>query len=89
MRSYVYRSVKLSNGDRLVTRYTLGESLLINILKFLFFLLIIWPFQLLFWWPIKILFKGALIVCEFILRSIWWIIRLPFCLIFKQKTPNF
>lgn len=89
MRSYVYDSVKLSNGQRLITRYTLEESLVINCFKLLLFLFIIWPFQLLFWWPIKLIFKGILIVCEFILRTIWWLIRLPFCLLFKHSYPIF
>ena len=89
MRSYVYDTVKLSNGQRIVTRYTLEESILLNILKFLFFLIILWPIELIIWWPLKLIFKGVLIVCEMVLRAIWWVIRLPFCLIFKRSLPNF
>ena len=89
MRSYIYESFKLSNGGRYVVRYTPAEGIVYSIIKFLFFLFLIWPFQLFVWWPIKIMFKGFLIVCELILRSIWWLIKLPFCLLFMHKCPKF
>ena len=89
MKSYIYHSVKLSNCERLVTRYTVSEKLFLSILKFLFFLLFIWPLQIFIWWPIKILFKIILMVIEFILRGIWWIIKLIPCLLFMRKLPNY
>lgn len=89
MRSYIYDSVKLSDGKRLVTRYTLEDAIFLNIIKFLFFLFILWPLEILIWWPIKLIFKGILIIIEFTLRGIWWLVKLPFCLLFSHKTPNF
>lgn len=89
MKSYVYETVKLSNRGRIVTRYTLEEHILHNILKLLFFLCILWPFQLCFWWPMKIIFKYTLVIAELALRGIWWLIKLPFCLIFSKRVPRF
>lgn len=89
MKSYIYESVKLSNGGRLVVRYTPAEGLVFSILKFFLFLLLVWPVQLFIWWPIKILFKAALILCEMTLRAIWWLIKLPFCRLFYKSYPNF
>lgn len=89
MRSYIYESVKLSNGGRYVIRYTPAEGIVYSIIKFLLFLFLIWPFQLFVWWPIKIIFKVALILCELIIRSILWVIKLPFCLLFKHAFPKF
>ena len=85
MKSYIYESVKLSNGGR----YTPAEGLAYSIIKFLIFLFIVWPLQLFVWLPIKLIFKGILIICEFTLRGIWWLIKLPFCLLFTRKFPNF
>lgn len=89
MRSYIYESVKLSNGGRYVIRYTPAEGIVYSIIKFLLFLFLIWPFQLFVWWPIKIIFKGVLIICELIIRSILWVVKLPFCLLFKHTFPKF
>ena len=89
MKSYIYESVKLSNGGRYVVRYTPAEGLAYSIIKFLIFLFIVWPLQLFVWLPIKLIFKGILIICEFTLRGIWWLIKLPFCLLFTRKFPNF
>lgn len=89
MKSYVYESVKLSNGGRLVTRYTPEERLALSIVKLFLYLLLVWPVQLFIWWPIKILFKVILILCEMILRAILWLIKLPFCRLFYKSYPNF
>lgn len=89
MKSYVYETVKLSDGRRIVSKYTLGESIIHDIIKLLFYIFIVWPFQLFVWWPIKIMFKGALIVCELVLRGIWWLVKLPFTLLFMKRIPRF
>lgn len=89
MRSYVYETVKLSNGKKLVTRYTPEGYFFISLLKFLFFLFLIWPLEIFIWWPIKLVFKGVLILCEMILRAVIWLIKLPFSLIFSKKIPSF
>lgn len=89
MRSYIYESVKLSDGRRFVRRYTPAEGLVYSILKFIAFLFVVWPLQILVWWPMKLILKGFLILCEMIVRSIWWLIKLPFCLLFKRTMPNF
>ena len=89
MKSYIYESVKLSNGGRYVVRYTPAEGIVYSIIKFLAFLFIVWPVQLFVWWPLKFIFKGILIAIEFILRGIWWLIKLPFSLIFTKKKPKF
>ena len=89
MKSYIYESVKLSDGKHFVKRYTPVEGLVFNLLNFLCYLFIIWPIQIFVWWPIKLIFKGFLILCELILRGIWWLVRLPFCLLFYKRMPIF
>lgn len=89
MRSYIYDSVKFSDGKRLITRYTTADYLFLSIVKFLLFLFVVWPFELFIWWPIKLLFKLALMLLEFVVRGIWWLIRLPFTLIFGRRLPDF
>lgn len=89
MKSYIYETIKLSDGRRYVRKYTPAEGLVSSILMFLVYLFIIWPLELFVWWPLKLLFKGILILVELILRGIWWLIKLPFCMIFTKKTPKF
>ena len=89
MQSYIYESVKLSDGRRYVAKYTPAEGCIYSIIKFLFFLFLVWPFQLFVWWPIKFIFKGILIVCEFAIRGVLWLIKLPFSLIFRGQLPKF
>lgn len=33
--------------------------------------------------------KGIFILCKFLLRIIWWLVRVPFCLIFRKEWPEF
>lgn len=89
MRSYIYENVKLSNGKHFIRRYTPVEGIVYNIIKFLCFLFVIWPLEIFVWWPIKLIVKAILILCEIILRIVWWLIRLPFCLLFYKRTPIF
>lgn len=35
------------------------------------------------------IFKGIVLLFKFILRILWWIIRTPFCLIFRKEWPRF
>lgn len=88
MKSYVYETVKFKDGGRLVTKYTVGESLALSIMKFLFFLFILWPLEFFVFWPMVILFKLFLILCEFAIRGIFWLIKLPFCLAFSKNIQN-
>ena len=89
MKSYIYETVKLSNGGKFVVRYTPAEGIVFSILKFLLFLCLVWPFQLFVWWPIKLMFKGFLILCELAIRAAFWLIKLPFCLLFAKRCPKF
>lgn len=89
MRSYVYETVKLSNTKRIVTRYTPSEALFISIIKLLAYLLIVWPFEISVWWPVKVVFKYTLVLCELLLRCLWWLIRLPLFILAKKKMPSF
>ena len=61
MRSYVRESRKIDENTRIITHYTLTESIILNILKLLFFLFFLWPIQL-FWFVFKTIitlpFKG-------------------------------
>lgn len=61
MRSYVRESIKIGENKRIITHYTLTESIFLDILKFLFFLFILWPIQLI-WFVFKTIialpFKG-------------------------------
>lgn len=88
MRSYVYESVKLSDGKRLVTRYTLGEVIWFNILKFLFYLFMLWPLEIFVWRPLKLMVKGSLIGIEMMFRLILWIIKCPFYLACRRRLPR-
>lgn len=38
---------------------------------------------------IWLFFKTIFKICKFILRIIWWFIRVPFCLIFSREWPEF
>ncbi len=89
VRSYVYETVKLSNTKRIVTRYTPSEALFISIIKLLAYLLIVWPFEIFVWWPVKVVFKYTLVLCELLLRCLWWLIRLPLFILAKKKMPSF
>ena len=71
MNIYIRESRNLGNGRRLITRYTPGEYLVYNIIKFFFFLFIIWPLEI------------TLIIFLAILKIIWFVISLPFKLIFR------
>ena len=71
MHSYIRESRDLGNGRRLITRYTPGEYFFINLIKFLFFLFVVWPIEI------------TLIICLAILKVIWFIISLPFKLIIR------
>ena len=89
MRSYVYKTEKLPNGERIVTRYTLEESLCRNILKLLFFLFILWPIELFLWWPLKLIVKGSLIGIKILFRLILWTVKCPFYLLLRKGLPHF
>lgn len=71
MYSYIRESRDLGNGRRYITRYTPGEYLFINIIKFFFFLFVVWPLEI------------VLIICLAILKIIWFVISLPFKLIIR------
>lgn len=38
---------------------------------------------------ICLIIKLAICVCKFIIRVLWWLLRLPFCLIFQGDFPEF
>ncbi len=61
-------------GDAFATSWLLG-----------IFLLFISPF----WGILYFLFLLIIKLLSFIFRIIWWLIRLPFCLIFKKELPRF
>ena len=48
MKTYVRESHKLGKGAYMITRYTAGEYMLLNILKLIFFVLILWPLEIVF-----------------------------------------
>jgi len=88
MKTYVYDKKKLSDGKIMVTRYTLGESLFINIVKLIFFIIILWPLEIALWIFIlicKLLFN----ICVYLFKILLWIIKLPFCLLLYKRLPNF
>lgn len=89
MQSYIYESIKLSDGRRFVRKYTPVEGIVSNILTFLVYLFVIWPLEIFVWWPLKLFFKGMLIAIELLLRGMWWLIKLPFCLIFARRLPKY
>ena len=49
MKSYVRKSRKLGKGEYLITRYTVGESLFINIIKLFFYICFLWPIEIVIW----------------------------------------
>ena len=46
MKSYVRESIKLGNGKTLITHYTTSEYFWMSVLKFVFFLLVLWPIEI-------------------------------------------
>ena len=48
MKTYVRESHKLGKGAYMITRYTAGEYMLLNIIKLIFFVLILWPLEIVF-----------------------------------------
>lgn len=36
-----------------------------------------------------LLFKLFTLILKFVLNSIWWTFKLPFCLLFKRELPEF
>lgn len=89
MRSFVIEHVKLDDKTRFITRYTPSEYIRWSILKFLLCLFVLWPLEFLVVYPCWFLLKVFLLLCELILRGIWWLIKLPFCLLFKKRLPLF
>ncbi len=71
MNVYIRESKSLGDGKRLITHYTPGEYLFLSIIKFLFFLFVLWPLEI------------TLIIIVFFLKVIWFCITLPFKLIIK------
>lgn len=89
MKTYVFERERLKDGTSMITRYEPGEYLWWTLLKFLLFLFFLWPLELFFWFIIYPLFWLFVIALKFFLRCIWWLIKLPFCLIFKKRLPMF
>ena len=89
MKSFVIENIKLPNGQRIIKRYTVAESFIASVGKFIFFLTIVWPFQFLVMYPVIIICWLLLILLELIIRAIFWLIKLPFCLLFLKRYPNF
>lgn len=88
MESYVLRVKRNSDGTRIVTRYSLGESIFIDIIKLIFYVFVLWPLELFVILPIRLLILLFLIVIEFIIRGLFWLIKLPFCLLFLHRLPE-
>ena len=88
MRTYVYDRKKLSDGKIMVTRYTLSESLFINSIKLIFFVTILWPLEIAFW-LLVIVCKILFIIVKYIFKIMLWLIKMPFCLLFSKRLPNF
>lgn len=51
--------------------------------------LIISPFWTILVFALWLIFKLIVNIIKFALKIIWWIIRLPFCLIFYRELPSF
>ncbi len=56
-RSRVYKTIKLSNGEKIVSSRSVGESLLFGLIKG-FFKIIFYMFAFIFIIPIKLIFKN-------------------------------
>ena len=48
MKTYVRKSRRLEKGTYMITKYTTGEYLFLNIVKLIFFVLILWPVEIVF-----------------------------------------
>ncbi len=75
---------KLPNGMKMITKYKPEEIFFISIIKFLFYLFLVWPLQIaiIFW---IFIFKLILKILLFITITIIKIVTLPFKIIFGIK----
>ena len=65
MNTYVRKSRKLEKGTYMITKYTAGEYLFLNIVKLVFFVLILWPVEIVlftFLFLIKLLLGAAIVL---------------------------
>lgn len=87
MKSYVRVTDDLGNGRKLITHFTPGGYVVITILKFLLFLLVIWPVELAFW-AIFFIVKYTLIAIYYVLKGILIALAFPFKLLFGRKKDD-
>lgn len=86
MRSYIRESRKLADGRRYIAHYTPGEYLILNLIKFAFYLCVVWPVQLAFL-LIQLLLSLIVEVFKLIGRGIKWIYNKIKSAIQKQESP--
>ena len=63
MKTYVRKSRRLEKGTYMITKYTTGEYLFLNIVKLIFFVLILWPVEIVFFtflFLIKLLVRATI-----------------------------
>ena len=89
MKTYVYERERMKDGTSMITRYELGEYFWVSVVKFLAFIFLLWTLELVFWFVIYPAFWLCVIAVKFLLRCVWWLIKLPFCLLFKKRLPLF
>ena len=77
MRTYIRESKDLGNGKRMITHYTLGESLMFNIIKLILFIFIVWPVEIL-WIVFKWLMKLVAKLLKYVIKAIVKLVTLPF-----------
>ena len=89
MRVQIVERTRLNEKAVFVTRYTPGEYVLASILTFLLNLFFIWPIELFVLTPLKWVLVFIIWLFQLLINCIWWLIRLPFCLLFKRHFPEF
>lgn len=93
MKSYVIEHLPIGNNAHIITKYSHADFFLWSVFKFLAMLFIVWPIEIFIVIPLRVIGILLLALCEMILkitfRSIWWVIKLPFCLLFKHRLPKF
>ena len=78
MNTYVRKSRKLEKGTYIITKYTAGEYLFLNIVKLVFFVLILWPVEIVlyvFIFLIKLLIRATIALLLFPVKVICGILE--------------
>ena len=78
MKTYVRKSRRLEKGTYIITKYTAGEYLFLNIVKLVFFVLILWPVEIVlyvFIFLIKLLIRATIALLLFPVKVICGILE--------------